>query len=262
MRKAPPPSLRSRILLGVLLLPLRLAGSDPIDTLEKSAVDWGKIRAETVRLESDEASELQLLQSTIGAEKERVRLLEERRDSLQALSADDTRDADLAAKSDAARASLAAADKRLKGLSDSLVQLRPWLPPRLSKALELPYRSLANPLLTVGERMQLVSTVLNRCAQFNQAIVGGDEALNVGADPGPRVMEIVYWGLAQAYALDRNTGNAYLGFPGEQGWVWEAHPELVDPVSRLIAIYKDKADPEFVEIPASLRGPWQPKPAP
>jgi hypothetical protein len=246
----------------MLWLPFRLRGQGSIETVEKSAVDWAKIRAETVRLETDEASERELLQSTVTALKERVRLLEEKRDSLQAKPDPDPRGADLAARIDAAHASLGSADARLRSLGDSLVQLRPWLPPRLSKALELPYRSLGNPLLTTGERMQFVSAVLNRCAQFNQSLNGGDEVLTPGGETEPRVMEVVYLGLAQAYALDRVSGKAYLGFPGDQGWVWESHPELVAPISRMVAIYKDKADPDFVELPASLRGPWAPKPAP
>jgi hypothetical protein len=222
-------------------------------------MDWARIRAETVRLQTDEASEKELLQSTIGALKERARILEEKRDSLKSKADPDPRGAELPAKIEAARASLAGADARLKRLGDSLVQLRPWLPPRLSKALELPYRSLANPLLTTGERMQYVSAVLNRCAQFNQSLAGGDEVLTPGGEAEPRVMEVVYLGLAEAYALDRVSGKAYLGFPGATGWVWEAHPELVGSISRMVAVYKDKADPEFVELPASLRGPWVPR---
>jgi hypothetical protein len=249
-------------MLGLLCLPFRLHGADSIDTVEKSAVDWAKIRAETVRLQTDETSEKELLQSTIGALKERVRILEEKRDSLRSKADPDPRGAELPGKIAAARASLEGANARLKRLGDSLVQLRPWLPPRLSSALDLPYRSLANPLLTTGERMQYVSAVLNRCAQFNQSLNGGDEVLTPGGETEPRVMEVVYLGLAEAYALDRVSGKAYLGFPGGQGWVWEARPELVGPVSRLVAVYKDKADPEFVELTASLRGPWVPRTSP
>lgn len=262
MRSTPSHVCGPCLLLGLVLLPLRIAAADPIDTVEKSAVDWAKIRAETVRLESDEQSERELLQSTVGALRERVRMLEEKRDSIRAKAGEDPRDADLAARSEAARASMKSADGRLKALTESLVQFRPWLPPRLSKALELPYRSLADPLLTTGERMQFASAVLNRCAQFNQAVTGGDEALTLDGETEPHVMEVVYWGLAQACALDRVSGKAYVGYPGERGWVWEARPELLKPVSRVIAIFKDKADPEFVELPASLRGPWGPRNAP
>ena len=262
MRYTPSHPSRLRILLCLALLPLRLAAADSIDTVEKSAVDWAKIRAETVRLQTEQQSERELLQSTVAALRERVRLLEEKRDSLAAKAGADAREAELTAKSDLARASLRTADARLKVLTEGLVQLRPWLPPRLSKALELPYKSLSDPLLTAGERMQFASTVLNRCAQFNQTVNGGDEALTLEGDSEPHVMEVVYWGLAQAYALDRVSGRAYLGHPGERGWVWDARPDLLDSVAKVMAIYKDKADPEYVELPATLRGPWAPKPGP
>lgn len=262
MRPAPSHTLLTVVVLCALCLPFRLHGADSIDTVEKSAVDWARIRSETVRLQTDESSEKELLQSTIGALKERVRILEEKRGSIQANADPDPHGAELPSRIQAARASLASADIRLKHLGESLVQMRPWLPPRLSKALELPYRSLADPLLTTGERMQFVSTVLNRCSQFNQTLNGGDEVLAPGGETEPRVMEVVYFGLAEAYALDRVSGKAYLGFPGGPGWVWEAHPELVGPVSKLVAVYKDKADPEFVELPASLRGPWAPRSSP
>lgn len=262
MRPAPSHPSIIRALLCLLCLPFRLCAADSIDTVEKSAVDWARIRAETVRLQADEASERELLQSTVGALKERVRILEERRDSLRTKADPDPRGADLPAKIDAGRASLESADGRLKRLSQSLVELRPWLPPRLSKALDLPFRTLANPLLTTGERMQYVSAVLNRCAQFNQSLEGGDEVLTPGGETEPRVMEVVYLGVAEAYALDHVSGMAYVGFPGGQGWVWEAHPELVGAVSRVVAVFKDRADPDFVELPASLRGPWTPKSAP
>lgn len=262
MRPAPSHSATTCALLCLLCLPFRLGGADSIDTVEKSAVDWAKIRAETVRLETDETSEKALLQSTVDALRERVRILEEKRDGLRNKADPDPRGADLPARIAAAQASLAGADARLKLLSDSLARLRPWLPPRLSKALDLPFRSLANPLLTTGERMQYVSNVLNRCAQFNQALNGGDEVLAPGGGAEPRVMEVVYLGLAQGYALDRVSGKAYLGFPGAQGWVWEEHAELVGPVSKMVAVYKDRSDPEFVELPASLRGPWTPGSAP
>jgi hypothetical protein len=52
--------------------------------------------------------------------------------------------------------------------------------------------------------------------------------------------------------LDRIAGKAWYGSPGSQGWRWEARPDVVRPVTKLIAIYDDKADPEFVAIPAQI----------
>ena len=93
MRYTPSHPSRLRILLCLALLPLRLAAADSIDTVEKSAVDWAKIRAETVRLQTEQQSERELLQSTVAALRERVRLLEEKRDSLAAKAGADAREA-------------------------------------------------------------------------------------------------------------------------------------------------------------------------
>ena len=45
------------------------------------------------------------------------------------------------------------------------------------------------------------------------------------------------------------------GSPGSAGWQWEPRPESRAAIERLIAIYNDKADPEFVAVPAVLAHP-------
>jgi hypothetical protein len=52
--------------------------------------------------------------------------------------------------------------------------------------------------------------------------------------------------------LDQAAGKVWLGAPGPKGWQWEAHPEAFPQVTRLIAVYNDKAEPEFVAVPAKL----------
>ena len=130
--------------------------------------------------------------------------------------------------------------------------MRRSLPPRLSAALEMSYRSLSSPNLSVNERMQLTMTIMTRCAQFNGTITSEKEILDVKGGDHPELLEVIYWGLAYGYALNRTTGQAWLGFPGPQGWQWELHPEAVEAVTKLIAIHQDKADPDFVTAPARL----------
>ena len=133
-----------------------------------------------------------------------------------------------------------------------VVEMRPSLPPRLSEALELPYRSLANAGLAPGERMQLAMTVLNRCALFNRTVTCGDEVLTISGEQGAKSLEVIYWGLSHAYALDRAAGKAWYGAPGARGWQWDPSPAAVRPVVNLMAVYNDKADPDFVAVPAVL----------
>jgi hypothetical protein len=54
--------------------------------------------------------------------------------------------------------------------------------------------------------------------------------------------------------LDSIAGKAWYGSPGPQGWRWESSPDP-RPVARLFAIYNDKADPDYVLVPATLGQP-------
>jgi hypothetical protein len=239
----------------VLACPLSLvAGSDSIETVEKAAADWVKVRAETSRLETDWTTQQRMLESTVNGFAERATALEVKRDYLQAKTAKDREEmADFQAANKTASAGLQSTETQLKAMSARLLQLRPSLPPRLSQALELPYRSLAGAELGLGERMQLTMTVLNRCTQFNRSITCEEEVLTLGGDANARSLEVIYWGLSHGYALDRSAGKAWFGAPGAQGWQWEPLPDGAGPVAKLIAIYQSKAEPAFVEVPARIR---------
>lgn len=244
------------LVLGLVWLPLRAPGADSIESVEKAATDWVKTRAETARLQSDWASQQELLESTVNALTERAQAVEEKRDSVKAKTAKDRNEIEAAQKNlQTAAARMQAADAHLSELRDRLVRLRPSLPPRLSEGLELAYRSLAATDLGPSERMQATMTVVNRCTQFNRAITCSEEVLAIEGEPGPRRYEVIYWGLSHGYALDRAAGRVWLGSPGPQSWRWEAHAEAARQVISLINVCKDKAEPEFTAVPARLVHP-------
>jgi len=242
----------TRWLLLVLLPVLGRASEtdDPIQTVERAAQEWVKVRTETTRLEAEWRGEHALLQSTISGLKDRANSLEEKRDNVKARTADDRAEIDgTRAKLGAETAELARVDTQLRTLGARLITLRAALPPRLSEALELPYRSLADAGIGVGERMQYVLAVLNRCAQFNRLVESGEGVLKI--DGTEKSLEVIYWGLSHGYALDRGAHKAWLGAPAGGRWQWEPVPDAAE-VERLIAVYRDKADPNFVNVPAHL----------
>ena len=240
-------------LLLLCTVPL-VAETPTLDTVEKSAGDWLKVRAETNRLETEWDSQRQLLDSMVHGVEARATTLEAKRDFLRAATAKD-RDEMTALESanKSATSGLETVDAQLKATDARLLLVRPSLPPRLSAALELPYKSLAGSQLTVGERMQLTVTVLNRCLQFNRSIACEDEVLEVGPDRGARQLEVIYWGLSHGYALDRPAGKVWYGSPGPEGWHWEPVPEMAEKVASLIAAYHGKTDPAFVDVPVTLK---------
>jgi len=224
--------------------------------VEKVATEWVKTRAETVRLETDWGGQQTMLKSMVEAIDQRAKVIQEKKQHLEAQTAQDREELDTLAKKNAvARAGLDSAEARLKQTAKDLQALRPLLPPRLSTALDLAFQSIADPGLAVGDRMQHTMTILNRCLQFNRTVTASDEVLTMPGESAPKNLEVIYWGLSHGYALDRAAGKAWLGSPGPQGWQWEAQPGAAPQVARLIAIASDKADPEFVVVPAKLGHP-------
>jgi hypothetical protein len=248
-----------KFLLPSLLLASAVGAADETDPLgpgAKAAGEWIKVRLETTRIEGEWAMDRPLLESTVNGLKERAQSLQEKRDLLKAKTAKDREDFEaLEEKNKAAAADLSSVETRLAALCGQLAALRPSLPPRLSEALDLSYRSLGNANLPVGERMQLAMTILNRCSLFNRTVTCGEEVLTIEGGTGERSLDVIYWGLSHAYALDGAAGKAWYGSPGAQGWQWEPAPDAARPVARMIAIYNDKADPGFVSVPARLSQP-------
>lgn len=229
------------------------AERDTINVVGTATTEWVKTRLETARLETEWRTQRPLLESTVNGLAERAQTLETKRDYVLAKTASEREElARLEAASQAATAGLLAVDERAKAMSGRLLQLRRALPPRLSEALEMSYRSLAATGLSTGERMLLNMTVLNRCGQFNRSITCEKEILELGEGKNARLYEVVYWGLSHGYALDRSSGQAWLGSPGPSGWQWELRPDSAKPLARLIAIYQGQADPEFVSLPARV----------
>ncbi|MFT3829936.1 MAG: DUF3450 family protein [Opitutaceae bacterium] len=235
--------------------PATLPAEDATNEVQAAVSAWAKVRAETVRLESDWEWQRTFMQSTLDALTERAGRLEAKRDELLAKTAAERRDiTELAERRQHMETAAAESTAHLRQLGERLSARRAWLPPRLSAALELPYRSLAMEGLSLGERMQHTMAILNRCTLFNRSVSVGEEM--VLAEGGtPKLMEVVYWGLARGYALDRAGRSAYVGAPGDKGWAWTPAPELADRVAKLIAIAKDTREPDFVPIPVQVVDP-------
>lgn len=241
--------------MSLIILPVAaLVGDpDPVEAVGKAAGEWVKARAETVRLQAEWAAQRELLESTVHAVEERAGNLEARRDELKARTAHEREDLDARdARNRAMATGFQATEARLKSLDEKLLRLRPSLPPRLSTALELPYRSLSAAEIPLGERLQLTMTVLNRCVQFNRVVTHGEEVVKLTGEPAAKSLEVIYWGLSHGYAFDRAAGRAWLGSPGPQGWQWEVRADAAKSVAELLAIADDKAEPEFVTVPAQL----------
>lgn len=254
--------MKTRFLHGLLPAAICLCGSfaygapaDPagsVDTMAKLSLDWVKIRSETARAETDWANQHELLDSTVKALEERARELETKRDLLKAKTAKDRGELDnLEVENQRLTEQFSRLETHLKSADERLVKLRTQLPPKLSQALELPLRSLAEPSLAPGDRMAHTITVINRCAQFNRTITFGEEIVGAPGEAKPKLLQTVYWGLSHGYAFDRGGHKAWIGSPGPEGWKWTSCQEAEPSIRAMIATFDEKAEPRFVAVPAA-----------
>ena len=253
-----PPTYPSRLACGLILMAGLAAApafaADPIEEVGKTASEWVKTRGEAVRVANSWTQDRAILSATLEGLKDRVARLQDKRDHLLAATADERAEqAALAAKLAGSQDSLKETEVRLQTLTDQVIRLRPMLPPRLSEALEMSYRSLAGKDGSPGERTQWVFTILNRCTQFNLGVTQGDEVLTLAGEPGAKSVEVIYWGLSHGYALDRAGGKVWLGAPGATGWQWEPLEGAAPAVTALMAIRHDQATPQLVIVPARLK---------
>lgn len=245
--------------LYLLLLTSSAGAADSVETVQKSVGEWAKLRTETVRLQTEWQWQRDTLEASLSALTARITTLEQERDTLQAtIKQEGAGSTDLTARNKEAGDAMAVIEQRLQQVTQQLLKVRAFLPPRLSQALELPYRSITDEKLGPAERMQHVVTIFNRCSAFNKSITVGEEALALDGGDNARLLEVIYWGLAFAYALDRSGDKAYYGHPGPAGWTWEPRPEVAVDIARMIEIHAETGDPLFVEVPAQVSTPFAP----
>ncbi len=227
----------------------------PLNDVQKAASEWARLRSETSRLEKEWDSEKELLDASISGLGVQATQLAAEHDTLAARTA--TARDEIQALTDANLATaerITHAGERITELAAKLIALRPALPPRLSTALDLPYRSIGTPEIAPAELMRHSMAILNRCNQFNQSFVLSEEILPVTPGGEPRLLEVIYWGLAQGCALDRSAGEAFVGRAVNGTWTWQPQPDLVGRIADLIDIHRDETSPVFVTIPAQVMG--------
>jgi hypothetical protein len=220
---------------------------------DEAAKKWAELRAETVRLESDWRWQKDVLLSTQEVLRRQADQLTAQRDLELAKQENARREREQLVEENAARrAQLALLEQELRIVSTRVLEMRRQLPPRLAEALEQAFVTLQRADLPVAERAQLLASIEARCAQFNRVVTYAEEVLPGPTGEGRHIHEVVYWGLAAGYALDRVGQRALRGQPGPEGWTWHLEPELVEPLQRLLAIYRDELPPTFVELPFQL----------
>ncbi len=223
-------------------------------TLQESSIEWAKLRSEAARLESDWAWQKRLMESTKVALESQIELIENDVSLLETqMNIDVEAVGRLSKQSDVLSEYLDTMSTSQSKLKSELLRMRDQLPPRLNDSLELAYLSIVDDRLTDGECMQFIITIVNRCFQFNKSISYFEEVMSFDGADGESVVDVLYWGISHAYALDRKSGISYMGRSDGRKWIWEEQPGLSGEIRDLIDVFSGAVDPHYVSVPVRLR---------
>ena len=108
----------------------------------------------------------------------------------------------------------------------------------------------ASTRVTVAERFQNVLGILNELNKANSEITVAYEIRKL-PDGSSSEVQVIYIGLAHAYFLSPR-GEAGIGRPTDDGWVWEPAPDQSGRILTALEIIQGKHPPAFVALPIRI----------
>lgn len=257
-----------RPILSILLIafsPLLQAQEpqiSPTDELKTTVSEWVETMQKIQQEENEWTRDQEVLTNyREGLEKEIADLKEQiadaktRKEGSNAESLKQTQERDRFA---AAKEELA---KLLRGLEENLASKIPLIPaplrnePKVSQAIEDLERDIKLSKDKQGEGVsKRLLNLINLTAEvekFQQTVVLRQE-LRADSEGREFNMQVLYFGLAAAYAVNEDGSFALMGKPaGASGWKFEERKDLAKEIQNLIACTTGDQDPEFISLPFS-----------
>jgi hypothetical protein len=151
--------------------------------------------------------------------------------------------------------------KLVRGLEENMASKIPLIPaplraePKVSQAIEDLERDLKLPEEKrnegVSKRLLNLLNLTAEIEKFQQTVVLRQE-LRSDSNGREFNMQVIYFGLSVAYAVNEDGSFALLGMPSEKhGWKFEEKKDLADGIRNLIACTTGDQDPAFISLPIS-----------
>lgn len=146
----------------------------------------------------------------------------------------------------------------LRGLEERLAAALPLLPipllgeaktaqmaDELRKAIDLPEDKRGD---HVSKRLLNVINLLGEAEKFQQTVSLRNE-LHRNSSGREFNMQVVYFGLAAAYAVNEEATFALVGRPDRAGWRFEERPDLAGGIRQLIDATTGDIEASFIQLP-------------
>ncbi|MBB5350284.1 putative transcriptional regulator [Haloferula luteola] len=244
-----------------------------VHSQEAQVSETAKLK-ESVREWIETMREIQTEETSWERDKE---LLEGQRDSL------DSEIVDLKKRLDDARAEKAGADKesvdqvarrdallkadetlagKVRELESSLLAQLPLFPPPLKedpRVKELMEQVQKDSMATGEEaskgqtkRLNNILNLLTEAEKWQQTVHLREE-LRTTPDGHKFNMQVVYFGLGCAYAVNEAGDYALVGTPSPSGWDFVPQNDLAPDILKMVAVLNGDADAQFITLPISLK---------
>ena len=248
-----------------LVLTLQLSAQEPAITpteeLRTSVREWVETMRKIQQEENDWSRDQEVLQNyKEGLEKEIADLKQQIADANTRKAGADQESLAQSAERDR----LAAAKDELAGivrkLEEKLAENLPLFPapllsePKVAQGVEDLKRDLALPPEKRGDgtakRLLNVINLLTEAEKFQQTVHIRPE-LHKDSSGREFNMQVIYFGLACAYAVNEDGSFALAGRPTADGWKFDERKDLAADIQRLIASTTGDQDATFVNLPIS-----------
>ena len=146
-------------------------------------------------------------------------------------------------------------DNCLPAITRAEANLKKWrelLPVVLAKPLQKAFDELEKGKeRSISKRLQVILTLFGEIERLGNEVHLIKETLIV-AGGKKREMDVIYLGLARAFAVSKDNKVAGISVPGKDGWKWDWHPEIAGSVRKAIDSYNSREMAEFVHLPVKV----------
>ncbi len=233
----------------------------PTEELRTSVREWVETLRKIQQEENDWSRDQEVLQNyKEGLEKEIADLKQQIADAKTRKAGADQESLDKVAERDLYVKAKEDMTAITRSLEESLVAKIPFFPepllkdPKVAQGIEDLKRDIALPPEKRGEsvskRLLNVVNLLGEAEKFQQTVHVRPELHKDGQGREFNV-QVVYFGLAMAYAVNEDGSFALVGRPGPEGWKFQERKDLAPDIVKLLAATTGDADATFINLPFS-----------
>jgi len=255
--------MRLQIILSTLLLALPVfaqeAALSPTEELRTSVREWVETMRKIQQEENDWARDQEILQNyKEGLESEIATLKEQIASAKTRKEGGDQQSLDKVAEKDRYVAAEDELKRQLRMMEENLSNNFVLLPeplrktPKITQGIEAIQRNLLLPAdgqtEDVSKRLAIVTELLAEVEKFQQGVHVFPE-LHKDSQGHEFNMQVVYFGLALAYAVNEDGSFALAGRSGPNGWQFQERNDLAPRIQKLVLTATSEKEVSFTNLP-------------